>query len=262
MSDEIERLLGIMERLRDPKDGCPWDIEQNFSTIAPHTIEEAYEVADAIEKNDMESLKDELGDLLFQVVFHAQMAKDASSFNFNDVVRAISDKMERRHPHVFGDHKIGDAEAQTVAWEDHKAAEREKTADGPLSALDGVNASLPALTRAIKLQKRAARVGFDWPDTVPVIEKLKEELVEVEVEINLGSDPERLKDEVGDLLFACVNLARKLKVEPDSALRSTNHKFENRFKAMEKSLGQGFKSADLDEMERHWVKAKDEERGL
>ena len=273
-TENIQRLIDIMAKLRDPDGGCPWDVEQTFASIAPHTIEEAYEVADAIEQGDMEGLKDELGDLLFQVVFHAQMAGENGDFLFKDVVEAIADKMVRRHPHVFGDDTIADSEAQTVAWEEHKRLEREakenagtpcspeKTGENPKSALDGVISALPSLTRAQKLQKRAARVGFDWETIVPVIGKVREELAEVEAEID-GGDPDRLKDEIGDLLFCCVNLARKLEIDPEQALRHGNAKFEHRFRRMEALLaGDGKKIDDLpvDEvLEVYWTQAKREE---
>ena len=271
----IDDLLEIMSRLRDPDGGCPWDVEQTFATIASHTIEEAYEVADAIERGDMVALKDELGDLLFQVVFYAQMANEDGVFDFDAIVAAIADKMVRRHPHVFGDTEIADAEAQTIAWEEHKARERAEKAgakggeggDGaqgssaPGSALDGVTIALPALVRALKLQKRAARVGFDWPNAADVIDKIREEIGELETEVNAGSGPDRLEDELGDLLFAVVNLARKVRVEPGSALRQTNLKFEERFRFIERMLAQDGRTpgdATLDEMEALWQRAKTE----
>ena len=224
MSDtDIDRLVSIMARLRDPVDGCEWDTVQTFATIAPYTIEEAYEVADAIERADMADLKDELGDLLLQVVFHARMAEEAGHFALNDVIAAICDKMERRHPHIFGDA----VEGGHYLWEQIKAAER--GAKGAESALDGVAIGLPALLRAEKLQKRAARTGFDWPDASGPRAKIDEELAEVDT---AASDAER-EEEVGDLLFAVVNWARKLGVDPEAALRSANAKFERRFKAME-----------------------------
>ena len=260
MTDNIQNLLDIMACLRDPDGGCPWDVEQTFKTIAPHTIEEAYEVADAIEQNDMGHLKDELGDLLFQVVFYAQMAKEAGDFVFADIVEGISDKMVRRHPHVFGDADVDNAETQTAAWEDHKANERGE--NGGDSALDGVISALPALARAHKLQKRAARVGFDWVDIGPVIGKVREELAEVEAEIDTNNEV-RLRDEIGDLLFCCVNLARKLGVDPESALRDGNTKFERRFRRMEEFLkadGKDFNDQPVEEvLDVYWNKAKAEE---
>ncbi|SCA55180.1 nucleoside triphosphate pyrophosphohydrolase [Candidatus Terasakiella magnetica] len=265
---EISRLLVIMAKLRDPENGCPWDIEQTFATIAPHTIEEAYEVADAIEHADWPHLQEELGDLLLQVVFHAQMAKDENLFEFNDVAKSIADKMLSRHPHVFGDELIETADQQTVHWEKLKEQERKEKAaqkgDSPPSALDGVSTGLPSMTRAMKLQKRAVRVGFDWPDVNGVLDKIREELAEVEEEVrevNLSQD--RIKDEIGDLLFTVVNLARWADVDPDSALRSCNAKFERRFKAMETgvcSTGKEMPQATLEEMESFWQAAKKDEK--
>jgi ATP diphosphatase len=272
----IDDLLEIMARLRDPDGGCPWDVEQTFATIAPHTIEEAYEVADAIERDDMVALKDELGDLLFQVVFYAQMANEDGVFDFDAIVAAIADKMVRRHPHVFGDTEIGDAEAQTVAWEEHKARERAEKAgakggeggDGAQgssvqgSALDGVTIALPALLRALKLQKRAARVGFDWDGLAPVLGKVREELAEVEAEIEAGGGQDRLGDELGDLMFCCVNLARKLGIDPEDALRRGNAKFDRRFRRMEALLAaDGHKITDFsidDVLDIYWNRAKAE----
>lgn len=253
----IDRLLQVMARLRDPQGGCPWDIEQTFATIVPHTIEEAYEVAEAIELGDMTQLKDELGDLLFQVVFYAQMAREAGRFDFNGIAEAIADKMMRRHPHVFGSTEIDSAEAQTAAWEALKEGERQ--AKGQASVLDGVSTALPALTRALKLQKRAARVGFDWPAAAPVLAKVAEEVTELEQEMAAGGDPDRLRDELGDLLFSCVNLARKLDIDPESALRHGNRKFESRFRAVEQALAEQGRSpaeATLDEMDALWDAAK------
>jgi MazG family protein len=266
----LDRLLAIMARLRDPQGGCPWDLEQNFATIAPYTIEEAYEVADAIEQGDMAALKDELGDLLLQVVFHARMAEEAGHFAFADVAAAIGDKMVSRHPHVFGDHQADTPDAVKVTWEARKEAERSAKAakanggnGSPLSALDGVTAALPALLRAEKLQKRAARVRFDWPDARQVFDKLDEELAEIHEEIDKGGDPDRLEDEVGDLLFVVVNLARHLHVDPESALRRTNAKFERRFRAMEARLAEtGARAEDqsLEALEELWQEAKRDER--
>lgn len=260
-------LLRIMAKLRDPDGGCPWDLEQDFSSIAPYTIEEAYEVADAIDQNDMDGLKGELGDLLLQVVFHAQMASEAGHFAYADVVRAVSDKMVKRHPHVFGSLSVADADAQTRAWEAQKADERaaKARAAGRLpSALDDVARGLPALTRALKLQNRAARVGFDWPTAEPVMDKVREELAEVAEEIEAGSDPERIEDELGDLLFTCVNLARKLGTDPDAALKRTNAKFESRFRAVEAyARADGHDSLTeltLEAMELLWVRAKEASR--
>jgi ATP diphosphatase len=265
--DPMERLLAVMAQLRNPDGGCPWDLEQSFATIAPYTIEEAYEVADAVERRDMAALKDELGDLLLQVVFHAQMAREAGDFDFADVANAISDKMIRRHPHVFGNDEIESATAQTVAWEEQKAKERREAAQAegrPHSVLDGVTTGLPALTRALKLQNRAARVGFDWPDVLQVFMKIDEELAELKSELATDENVSaRLQDEVGDLLFASVNLARHLKVDPEAALRHGNAKFERRFRQVEQKLNEGGRSpadASLNEMEALWQQAKNDER--
>ncbi|MCP4328860.1 MAG: nucleoside triphosphate pyrophosphohydrolase [Alphaproteobacteria bacterium] len=264
----IDRLLDIMARLRDPVSGCPWDVEQNFATIAPYTIEEAYEVADAIERNDLTELREELGDLLLQVVFHARMAEEQGEFDFDDVAAGISDKMVRRHPHVFGGATVDDAESQTRAWEEQKAAERavKAASDGEKSraggVLGGLPAALPALLRAYKLQKRAARVGFDWPDAKPVFDKIDEEVAEIKAELSSG-DHDRLADEIGDLLFACANLARHLGVDPEDALRRTNAKFVRRFEAIETGLearGTAVGDAGLEEMEKLWIEAKERER--
>jgi ATP diphosphatase len=264
----IERLREVMRRLRDPRAGCPWDVEQSFATIAPYTIEEAYEVAEAIQNADMDALKDELGDLLLQVVFHAQMAAEAGTFDFDAVAAAIADKMIRRHPHVFGDRTVDDAAAQTKAWEAQKAAERAakaRAAGAAPSALDGVTVGLPALSRALKLQRRAGRVGFDWKDAPPILDKIAEEVGELRHEMAAPArDAARLADELGDLLFACVNLARHLELDPESALRGTNAKFERRFRRVEALLaaaGKRPEQATLDEMERLWEQAKNEERG-
>ncbi len=225
-------LLDIMARLRDPDSGCPWDIEQTFATIAPHTVEEAHEVADAIVRGDMAELKDELGDLLFQVVFHARMAEEQGAFDFADVVDAINDKMLRRHPHVFGDASIADADAQTASWEKIKAQERAAKGETDTSALAGVARGLGSLQRAVKLQKKAGRVGFDWPTVEPIFDKLDEEVDELQQAIAL-EDADNIEEELGDLLFVLTNLARKLDVDPDMALRRSNLKFEHRFRAME-----------------------------
>lgn len=257
----IERLLAIMARLRDPERGCPWDREQSFATIAPYTIEEAYEVADAIARNEMGELKDELGDLLFQVVFHARMAEEAGHFDFGDVANAISDKMERRHPHVFGHVEIRDAAQQTIAWEAHKAAEREKKAGA--GALAGVPLALPALLRAEKLGKRAARVGFDWPDAEAVLDKVREETAEIAAAIRANESEERVGQEIGDLLFAAAQLARHFEVNPETALREANARFERRFRHVEARLaekGRAPADADLDELEALWSEAKKAER--
>jgi len=264
-SPDLARLLDIMARLRDPEHGCPWDLEQSFATIAPYTIEEAYEVAEAAERGEPEALKDELGDLLLQVVFHARMAEEARQFDFNDVARAIADKMIRRHPHVFAEAQVEGAAAQTVAWEAQKAGERraQATAAGRAeSALDGVGLGLPALTRADKLQKRAARVGFDWPAVAPIFDKIGEEIAELRTEIDGDAAPERVADELGDLLFAVANLARRLDIDPEQALRNANRKFERRFRSIEDRLaaaGKPMSEASLDEMEAEWQRVKAEE---
>jgi len=245
----IDRLTTIMARLRDPETGCDWDVAQNFSTIAPYTIEEAYEVADAIARGDMADLKDELGDLLLQVVFHSRMAEEAGLFALPDVVAAISDKMERRHPHVFGDAAGGHAQH----WERLKADERE--AKGDSGALDGVAIGLPALLRAEKLQKRAARTGFDWPDAEGPRAKVIEEIAEID-----AASPAEREEEIGDLLFAVVNWTRHLGVDAEAALRAANAKFERRFKAMEAEAGDAFAGLDLDAKEELWLSAKRTER--
>jgi nucleoside triphosphate diphosphatase len=261
----IERLLWVMARLRDPDGGCPWDLEQDFASIAPYTIEEAYEVADAIARGDLEHLKDELGDLLLQVAYHAQMAKEADLFDFEQVAAAIADKMVRRHPHVFGAAEVESARAQSRAWEAAKAAERadKAGAGGAHGILDDVPLALPALVRAAKLQRRAARVGFDWPEPAEVLEKLDEEIAEIRAELDAGPSAERLRDEIGDLLFAAVNFARHLDVDAEAALRQANAKFERRFRAIEEALrarGRRLEEASLDEMEALWRQAKARER--
>ncbi len=258
---ELRRLLDIMAALRDPAAGCPWDRTQTFDTIAPYTIEEAYEVADAIAQRDFAALPDELGDLLFQVVYHARMAEEAGQFAFADIAKSISDKMIRRHPHVFGDAAARDAAAQTVAWEQHKSAER--SARRQSGVLAGVPVALPALTRALKLTNRAARVGFDWPDADQVLAKLDEEIQELRAELS-DADPARLTDEVGDLLFVLANLARKLNLDPETCLRHANEKFSRRFNAMERDFeGQAKSLSELSlaEMEAGWQRVKAAERG-
>ena len=265
----IERLLEIMQALRDRSQGCPWDLEQDFASIAPYTIEEAYEVADAIEREAWDELKGELGDLLFQSVFHAQMATEAGHFTFQDVVTTMSNKMVSRHPHVFGDEsRDKSADQQTQDWETIKAAERAQKAETKgherHSALDGVASALPALMRAEKLTKRAARVGFDWPSTDEVFDKLHEEIDELKAEMTENPDPARLQDELGDMLFVMANLARKIGVDPEVALRGANHKFTKRFHFIEDELARDGRTAaqsDLDEMDALWNLAKKVERG-
>ncbi|MGH6658936.1 MAG: nucleoside triphosphate pyrophosphohydrolase [Sphingomicrobium sp.] len=247
MTAGLERLVAIMRRLRDPNHGCEWDRAQDFGSIAPYTIEEAYEVADAIHRGDMDSLADELGDLQLQVVFHAQMAAEAGYFSLADVMDRICDKLERRHPHIFGD------ATHSPGWEEIKAAERGKASDP--SALAGVALALPALERAVKLQRRAARAGFDWPDTAGPRAKIDEELAELDAE----TCPARQSDELGDLMFAVVNLARHLNIEPETALRDANRKFEERFRAIEAEPG--YAELDLDGKERLWLAAKAAQAG-
>jgi ATP diphosphatase len=259
---ELERLLGIMARLRDPLRGCPWDLQQDFASIAPYTIEEAYEVADAIDRGDLDDLCDELGDLLLQVVFHAQMASEQGAFGFADVARAISDKMQRRHPHVFAQVQVDGAEDVNSNWEAIKRAERAAKGDADTSALAGISRGLPEWQRAVKLQSRAARVGFDWPGPAPVLDKVREELDEVAAEFARGpvqDNQARLEEELGDLLFVCANLARHAKVDVGAALRHANHKFERRFRAMEAqaaAAGASMAGLDLEAQERLWEQAK------
>jgi MazG family protein len=259
---EMQRLLEVMTRLRDPESGCPWDAQQTYDTIAPYTIEEAYEVADAIARSDMDGLKDELGDLLFQVVFYAQMAQEQGEFAFPDVATAIVEKMIRRHPHVFADTQYADAEEQSRDWDRIKAKER--AAMAPRGVLDGVPVGFPGLTRAVKLQRKAARVGFDWQDHAPVIGTVREELAEIEAELATGADSGRMAEEVGDLLFACANLARHLGVDPEAAVRGSNAKFEDRFGRIEGWLAEAGMTpaqSSLAEMDALWERAKAEERG-
>ena len=262
MTTKIEELLAVMERLRDPKNGCPWDRQQNYESIAPYTIEEAYEVADAIDRKDIKALKSELGDLLFQVVFHARIAEEDNDFSFNDVVETITEKMVRRHPHVFSDMSFEDAEAQTANWEAHKEQERSKKAEEEgrlVSVLEDVPVNLPSLMRAEKLTKRAARVGFDWPETAQVVAKIDEELAEVKAEISDNASLNRIEDEIGDLLFTVANLARHFKLDPEHALKRTNRKFIDRFQYVERSLneaGERPESVSLERMESLWQDAK------
>ncbi len=269
-SPDTDGLRAVMARLRDPENGCAWDLEQSFATIAPYTVEEAYEVADAIERGDMAGLRDELGDLLLQVVFHARMAEEAGHFDFADVARDIVDKMVHRHPNVFGDAKIDSAAAQTEAWEEQKARERAARAEaadnGPASLLDGVTLALPALMRAVKLQARAARAGFDWTNPIDILDKLDEELAELRSAL-AGEDDEaanqEVAEELGDLMFACANLARRRNIDAEAALRSANAKFERRFHHIEARLAERNSSpaqASLDDMEELWNEAKRLER--
>ena len=258
-------LLVIMQKLRTPKTGCPWDLEQTFDTIAPYTIEEAYEVDDAIRAGNMPALRDELGDLLLQTVFHARIAEEGDNFTFDDVVASICEKMVRRHPHVFGDASVEDAYAQTAEWELQKELERKELAlkrgEVP-SALDGVAKSLPALLRAVKLQKRAARVGFDWPNTLEVLDKMQEECAELVEAFQKSDNHNHVKEEYGDLMFVMANLARHLKLDPEEALRAANVKFETRFKKVERKiamLGKTMEKSTLEEMDAQWDLVKREE---
>mgnify|MGYP000852447827 CR=1 FL=1 len=259
---EMTALLELMARLRDPERGCPWDRAQSYATLVPHTIEEAYEVADAIARTHWADLRDELGDLLFQIVFYAQLAREEGRFDFADVAHGIVEKMTRRHPHVFGDDRYATAAEQSAAWERIKAAE---TADRTHGVLDGIPLALPALTRAVKLQRKASRVGFDWGAVEPILAKIEEEIAELRHEVAVQAAPERLADELGDVLFAVANLARHLKLDPEAALRGTNAKFERRFQRIEAWLAeQGRTPAEstLAEMDALWECAKREERQL
>ncbi len=262
----IDDLLSIMKALRTPETGCPWDLEQTFETIAPYTIEEAYEVDEAIREGDREALRDELGDLLLQTVFHARIAEEEGSFSFADVISSICDKMVRRHPHVFASATVEDADAQTSAWEQQKEGERARKAAArgeTASVLDGVTVGLPSLLRAVKLQKRAARVGFDWPETVQVLDKMQEESAELVEAYQGGESQDRLSEEFGDLMFVMANLARHMKIDPEEALRGANAKFERRFKGVESkldALGKTPKQSDLQEMDALWDAVKADER--
>ncbi|HSP00929.1 MAG TPA: nucleoside triphosphate pyrophosphohydrolase, partial [Thioalkalivibrio sp.] len=265
--DPLARVLAIMARLRDPRDGCPWDLKQTWDSIVPHTLEEAYEVADAIARRDFDGVRDELGDVLLQVIFYARIAEEEGRFDIRDVARGLADKLVRRHPHVFGDARFETEAEQHAAWEAEKARERAERGEDTATPrhLDGVALALPALTRAVKLQKRAARVGFDWDTLEPVLGKVMEEFEEVRAEIQTNAPEERIKDEVGDLLFAVSNLARHLGVDPEAALRGTNAKFEDRFRYMEQALaGQGrrLEDADLAELDGLWERAKKGELGV
>ncbi len=255
--DALEELLELMAVLRTPGSGCPWDLEQDFRSIAPYTVEEAYEVADAIERGALDDLKDELGDLLFQTVFHARMAEEQGAFDFAEVAATITEKMRRRHPHVFADAETRTAGEQTAAWEAQKAEER--AAKGTTSILDDVPLGLPGLTRAVKLQKRAARVGFDWTNPREVLDKIAEETEELIAVIDTG-EKDSIEDEFGDLLFVMANLSRHLDIDPEAALRRANEKFRRRFRHIETALGDRLGQARLEEMEALWVEAKKNER--
>ncbi len=264
--EQINKLLDIMKSLRDPENGCPWDLEQDFSTIAPYTLEEAYEVVDAISRNDMNDLCSELGDLLFQVVYHAALADEQDAFNFTDVTSKINEKLIRRHPHVFGESKIPNAKAQSIAWEKIKKKERAEAKAGighDNGLLGGINKAMPALARAQKLQNRAATAGFDWLDIQAVLDKIEEELHEVKVEINSEpQDIKKIEGEIGDLIFSCVNLARHFQMDSESALRKTSAKFETRFAFIESSLeeqGRDLTQATLETMDELWNEAKKHE---
>ena len=254
----LRSLIEVMARLRDPQDGCAWDLEQDHASIAPYTIEEAYEVAEAIEQNNPDALRDELGDLLLQVVFQARIGEENGHFDFASIAQSITDKMIRRHPHIFSDAEFRDADEQRQAWEDMKAEERAQKNETRL--LDGVATTLPAIMRAYKLQKRAARVGFDWPDTGQVMDKVNEEMAELAKELNDNpEDKTRLKDELGDVLFSVINLARAVDIDPEDALKSTNAKFVQRFNYVEEqilSTGKSLKETSLEDMENLWQEAK------
>jgi len=259
---EAARLLELMARLRDPESGCPWDLAQTFESIVPHTIEEAYEVADAIDRGDSQELKEELGDMLLQVVFYARIAEERGLFDFPSVVEAISDKLVRRHPHVFADAEPASEAERAEAWESEKAREREQRSEQTGSRMDGVARALPALVRARKLQERAARAGFDWPEAGPVRAKVQEELAEVQAEVEAGYSRERLQQEIGDVLFSVVNLGRHLRVDAEEALRQTNQRFEQRFRAMEARLveeGRDPEECTLGELDQLWEAVKLEE---
>lgn len=258
-AQRLNQLLGIMAQLRDPDRGCPWDLQQDFASIAPYTLEEAYEVAEAIERNAPGDLCDELGDLLFQVVFHAQMAKEKGWFSFTDVVAAINEKLVRRHPHVFGDEEIADASEQTLAWERHKVRERADKGIAADSVLDGIPLALPALVRAQKIQRRAARVGFDWTEIAGVIHKLEEEVEELKEALSSGEPLHRVREELGDILFSGVNLARFLDADAETLLRSANGKFAARFQVVEKLAREQrreLRDCTLSELDDYWQQAK------
>ncbi len=259
MTDALPRLLSIMAQLRDPQSGCPWDVEQTFSSIVPHTLEEAYEVAQAIADNDMTALQEELGDLLLQVVFHAQMAKEAGHFSFDEVAQTIGDKLVARHPHVFGEVEIVSAEAQEAAWEQMKAQERAAKDEKSESILDGITPGLTALQKAVKLTKKAAKTGFDWPDSHSIFDKLAEETQELQEAMTNDEPSARLREELGDMLFVLTNLARHLKIDPEQALAESNHKFDKRFRQMEAiaaECGQKMSEQPLDALDELWEIAK------
>ncbi len=258
----VETLLAVMAKLRDPDEGCPWDMEQSFRSIVPYTLEEAYEVADAIERNNLEDLKEELGDLLLQVVFHARMAEEEGAFTFADVVDGIVQKMIRRHPHVFSKGEPRSADEVAITWEEIKESEKAMKGRDTLGLLDDVPVVLPGLAQAVKLQKKAAKVGFDWPDIGPVLEKVEEELSELKHEVDANA-PDAIEEEFGDLLFVLANYARHLKIDPDAALRRANQKFRTRFASMElnaKAERVKLENLELEELEALWLRAKEEEK--
>ncbi|OGT19997.1 MAG: nucleoside triphosphate pyrophosphohydrolase [Gammaproteobacteria bacterium RBG_16_57_12] len=259
MKNDIDDLLSIMARLRDPRSGCPWDLQQDYASIVPHTLEEAYEVAHAIEQGTKEELRDELGDLLFQIIFYSQLAKEEQAFDFDDVVAAICQKMVRRHPHVFSDEKSTPYDEIASRWEEIKV--QEKSSRSSRYLLDDIAHNMPALTRSLKLQKRAARHGFDWPDITPVFDKLQEEILEVREALELDGNQEKITEEVGDLLFSCVNLARHANIDPEQALRVANYKFQKRFNRVEELARQAempLTNCDLEQLEQYWQQAKQE----
>ena len=264
-NDHLKKLLNVMAKLRDPETGCPWDLQQTHASIAAYTIEEAYEVADALENGDSQQMKEELGDLLFQVVFHAQISSEKNGFNFGDIADTVTKKMIERHPHVFSNNSEVANDELSVQWEEFKEKERQNSAarkGAEISALDGVALAFPSLMRAQKIQKRAAKQGFDWTHLAPVIEKVHEELQELEIEIEAKNQITRIADELGDLLFASVNLARHLKIDAETALKRATKKFERRFRYIEDNLrvrGKNFKDVDLEEMEELWLRAKSTE---
>lgn len=264
MSKAVDRIVEVMARLRNPDGGCPWDLEQDFKTIAPYTIEETYEVVEAIEKNDPQAMQDELGDLLFQITFHAQMGKEKGWFDMDSIANHVADKMIERHPHVFGARDVANAADVLRNWENDKDAKRQAAAgDKPLSVFDGVTSTLPAMTHAVKLQKRAARTGFDWTKAHDIFAKLSEEIGELQTEMDIPDNKARMEDELGDVLFVICNLARHLDIDPETALRSTNRKFERRFRAVEQKFqaeGRDIKNTALDEMEAAWVEVKQGEK--
>lgn len=263
----IQQLIDIMQALREPETGCPWDLEQNFQSLIPYTLEEAYEVADAIERDNLADVKAELGDLLFQIVFYSQLGKEQAAFDFDDVAKSISEKLIRRHPHVFANDKVSSAEEQTKAWDTIKKQEREAKADSDemsLSILDDVSRTLPSLMRAEKLQKRAAAEGFDWTDVADVIDKVKEELIEVQQELEADiQEKEKLENEIGDLFFSCINLSRHVGVDAEQCIRKANLKFEQRFRALEKiaiSKGLQIHQMQADKLAKLWNEVKSREK--